>query len=129
MLVEPLLRGLVVVGRNAQDGVGAPQVEFAQLIQYLRRRVAAAAHHQRYAPRDVVGDEHGYHGALGHVERRRLGRGAQRHDVVHAAFDHIVDHACQRLVVNFSFGCKGGYHGGPHAAELVSYHMILFGIM
>ena len=45
MLVEPLLRRFVVIGRHAQNGVGAPQVKFAQLVQHLRGGVAAAAHH------------------------------------------------------------------------------------
>ncbi len=54
----------------------------------------------------------------GMLERRRFGRGAQRHDVVHAAFDHIVDHACQRLVVDFSFGVKGVIMAAPTPQSL-----------
>ena len=120
MLVQPLLRRLVVIGRHAEYGIGAAQVEFAQLVQHLRRGVSAAAHHQRHAAGDVVGDEHGDHGAFGHIEGRGFGRGAQGDDVVHAAFDHVVDHAGQRLVIHAAVRREGGYHRGAHAGKFVS---------
>ena len=120
MLIETLLRRFVVIGRHAQNGVGAPQVEFAQLVQHLRGGVAAAAHHQRHAACDLVGDEHGDHGAFGHVERGGLGRGAECDDVVHAAVDHVVDHAGQRLVVDAAVCRERGDHRGAHAGKFVS---------
>ena len=124
MLVKSLLRGFVVIGRHAQDGVRAPQVEFAELVQHLRRRVSAAAHHQRHAACDMVGDEHGDHRAFGHVERRGLGRGAERHDVIHAALYYVVYHARQCLIIDASVRCEGGYHRDPHACQFLSYHRI-----
>ena len=120
MLIETFLRRLVVIGRHAQDGVGAPQVEFAQLVQHLRGGVAAAAHHQRHAACDLVGDEHGDHGAFGHVERGGFGRGSECDDVVHAAFDHVVDHAGQRFVVHAALFGERGDHGGAYAGKFVS---------
>ena len=124
MLVKSLLRGFVVIGRHAQDGVRTPQVEFAELVQHLRRRVSAAAHHQRHAACDMVGDEHGDHRAFGHVERRGLGRGAERHDVIHAALYYVVYHARQCLIIDASVRCEGGYHRDPHACQFLSYHRI-----
>ena len=124
MLVKSLLRGFVVIGRHAQDGVRAPQVEFAELVQHLRRRVSAAAHHQRHAACDMVGDEHGDHRAFGHVERRGFGRGAERHDVIHAALYYVIYHARQCLIIDASVRCEGGYHRDPHACQFLSYHRI-----
>ena len=119
MLVKTLLRGLVVVGSHAEDGIGAAQVEFAQLIEHLRRRIAAAADDQGHAPGDVVGDEHGYHGPLGVVERRGLGRRTQGHDIVHAAVDHVVDHPRQRLVVHAALRRERSDQGDSHARKFV----------
>ena len=72
----------------------------------------------------MVGDEHGDHRAFGHVERRGLGRGAERHDVIHAAFYYVVYHARQCLIIDASVRCEGGYHRDPHACQFLSYHRI-----
>ena len=72
----------------------------------------------------MVGDEHGDHRAFGHVERRGFGRGAERHDVIHAALYYVVYHARQCLIIDASVRCEGGYHRDPHACQFLSYHRI-----
>ena len=125
MLVEPLLRGLVVIRRDAEDGVGAPQVELAQLVEDLGGGVAAATDDQRHAPGDMIGDEHGDDGPLGHVERGGLGRGAQCDDVIDAPVDDVIDHAGQRVVIDPALGGERRDHGDAHAGEFVLQHNII----
>ena len=124
VLVQPLLRRFVVVGCDAQDRIRAPQVEFAQLVEHFRGRVAAYADHQRHAACDVVFDEHGDHGPFVQVEGRGFGRRAECDDEIHAAVDDVVDRAGQSRIIHPSVGCERGGDGCAGAAEFVSCHIV-----
>lgn len=124
VLVQPLLRRFVVVGCDAQDRIRPPQVEFAQLVEHFRGRVAAYADHQRHAPCDVVFDEHGDHGPFVQVEGRGFCRRAECDDEIHTAVDDVVDRAGQSRIIHPSVGCERGGDGCAGAAEFVSCHIV-----
>ena len=97
---EPLLRRLVVVGRDEQAGVGAGRPRVARQLDRLGRGVRPGAGDDRYPPAHVAHDLADDDGVLGHRQRRRLPGGADRDDRVGALLDVELDEGGERLVVD-----------------------------
>ncbi len=116
MTEEPLLAGLVVVGRDHEHRVGARLVGEAGQLDGLQGGIGARAGHDGHASARRRDDRaHDVHVLL--VRKRgRLARGADRHQPVDPAPDLVFDEFPQ-LVIGNPAAVKRRDHGGEGAGE------------
>ena len=99
-MVDALLVGLVVVGRDEEKPVGTKLLECLCLAEGLRGGVGARAANNGDAAGNAVDDGLGYLEVLLVGHRGGLARGPQHQDAVRAALEVEVHQALERPKVN-----------------------------
>src|SRR5208337_3744120 len=117
MLVEALLRGLVVVGRDGENAVGAEVRELARERDHFGGVVTAGTGENRhFALREFHGDlDDAQMFLMG--ERRAFSRGATRHKKSDARGNLALDQRAQRGFIQRTIAAKGSDERGASSGK------------
>src|SRR6266436_9106357 len=116
MLVEPLLRGLVVIGRDHQYCICARLLRMAGELDCLCRRIRPGSRNDRNAPLRLLNTPSDDLPVFLVRERRTLAGCAHRHQTVSALRDLPIHKAAKSLLVERAVA-EGGHQRGKRASK------------